>query len=567
MRCHELHKQPEGCTQEIPADGVAWRYCPRCGRATGHITYQPPDCKLSVPLQAAKRCQIALRNEGLTPVNVSVQLEAGLEGVRLLSYLTTASVDTRRPHYIELEVPPLEQSEYRLATLLVEVQDAPREVEGDPWDTPPMRPLRLPLSAEVEAPAELRPIEEIALFREGVAERIVTLENRGGTRAEVADVVPPRGYEVVPLQESNRVAGGERLRYKVRRKWHEAAEPESLLVVKTSDGHSYAIELHSALHGDIRSEPQAIIGIDFGTTFSSIAFRECRGHPDQHDDVEFLLPPGESEFRIPSRAWLSLQNELVFGSAADRRYEGLEAESFRFREMKSLLRNPQAAEVDPAYRQEEGIAFARRRFGENWGEALVSEYLRWMYQTCIQPELARRFGTTEADVLYIFSVPVLDFNRDGQPQYERQLASMKRCIARAGFPLYEDAADNRVEFQFEPVCASLGLLHPPRDVVQDRQGTGDRAGKWPVLGSPGYPVQEGDRIAVYDSGGGTTDVVLARVGMDEKGTISLAIEQCLGVDSKAQTFGGEWVTDRVFEALLNPATVVDDRGHPRPSRG
>src|SRR5579863_3531580 len=83
MRCCELHRQTEGCKQEIGETG-GWRFCPTCGRSTGHIALLDALAgQFSVPVGAEVTRSLTLRNEGLAPVRITVDLEPGVEGVRL----------------------------------------------------------------------------------------------------------------------------------------------------------------------------------------------------------------------------------------------------------------------------------------------------------------------------------------------------------------------------------------------------------------------------------------------------------------------------------------------------
>ena len=75
------------------------------------------------------------------------------------------------------------------------------------------------------------------------------------------------------------------------------------------------------------------------------------------------------------------------------------------------------------------------------------------------------------------------------------------------------------------------------------------------MGTARYPVQGGVTLAVFDSGGGTTDVVVGHVEEEQepKGIrLTLTIESALGVGSDAETFGGEWVTKAMTSLLDDP---------------
>src|SRR5579871_1537758 len=86
MLCSELHQQedrPEGrCTQELRESDV-WKFCPTCGRITGHLLVEKADGRLNTPLQTPVTRTLTLHNAGWTPVNVVLDLETSLPGVQL----------------------------------------------------------------------------------------------------------------------------------------------------------------------------------------------------------------------------------------------------------------------------------------------------------------------------------------------------------------------------------------------------------------------------------------------------------------------------------------------------
>lgn len=558
MLCYQLHQQESGCNQEISESGTGaglWKYCPKCGRPTGHIVVDKSEGQLDVPMDKAAACEITLRNVGLTPVNVDLELEAASTGIAFSTRQRRSDLPVipRMPQQVELVLPPLTQSTTQIGALLIYAKDAALAEGEDPWQPRRTRALRLALSAEVDTPAEVSAMEQIALFREGIRERNITLVNSGRTRAEILGMVVPNGYDARIEGEKTFLNGQEQVRCRVMRRPGIQPAPESLLMIRTDgDKQPISIELRCEGANSIRALHAAIIGVDFGTTFSSIAFRACRYAVAKPDEVEFLLPEGESRKRLPTRVWIGFHGEMEFGERATRRHEQDPSQGFLFREIKTLLRSPEAAEIDPAERRTDGLRLVQKLFGETWGETLVTEYLRWFYQGRILPELQSRFGTTDIDVGYVFSLPVLDYNIEGQPQYELQHAAMTRCIKRAGFPYSEDPAQNQVDFEFEPVCAALGLLHPPAGVVTDTTGKHANEDAWPVLGSAGYPIREGDTVAVVDSGGGTTDVVRATVHeiVEDTGVrLELSIERCLGVSHEGETFGGELVSRQLLDVL------------------
>jgi hypothetical protein len=570
MLCCKIHNHEAGCQQNIPERGN-WKYCPACGCSTGHI--ETPDLSFDVKRGTEEKKVAFLRNTGLAPVTVTLSLDAAVPGVQFApGQRSVLVVHPRMPEKVEIIIPPLQTRSEALGVLRILSEDAPLQSEDNPWEPRDPRAIHVTISARIETPANAHPMEEALLFRDGVSKRTITMVNNGHAPVDVLHVTPPNGYRVRFKDETRRIGGRNgTLAFTVERDWSvEDARSEDLLTIRTSDDLLHDVGLFCESGGEVRPLPRAIIGVDFGTTFTSVAYRECRHHPKVQDDVEFLKPPGDEE-RFPSVIWMDKQTgAMFFGKQAnDQWYQDLGKTGYRFREIKTLLRGYDdigEVKVDPIGMRAEAVNFARERFGESWPEALVTEFLRWVYNNVIR---AARSQQSEVDVRYVVSVPVLDYAfksasaEEARKMHELQRAAMERCVASAGFPWHPDPARNRVEFEFEPVCATIGLLHPPRDVEQDTTGKGASLDRWPVLGSPGYQVKDGDTVVVFDSGGGTTDVVLATVRFDsETGEISLAVERCLGVGHEGETFGGEWVTDQVWEALKTPQKVVlDEQGN------
>lgn len=546
MQCAEIHQETAGCSQEIKqAEG--WKFCPTCGRLAAHLVV-PEEIKLNGDIGHGGKSLIALRNLGPNPMQAAVSLIGGSDNVHLAGGPRRNLVlPARSSAQVEVDLPPLTKSVRKLATLLIEAKDGPRGLEQGPWDEPKPRQIRVPLSVEVAAPAAVEVVQTIALFRDGISERSIRLRNAGQVDAEVVEVREPEGYEVSPRQGI--IPAGGSLEFKVAyRPQRQAASSDAefqSLVFQLGDGEARTISLHRARSSGIQRIPKAVIGIDFGTAFTTVAFREYRRAPGLDDPVTFLRLPDEPDpRRFRTRLWLGENGEFRFASDATETYKTTQSSAFLFREIKTLLRSVKRDFIFPTKeeRRDAALRLVTRRYGDDWPQALVTEYLKWLYQTLVVPELNRRFGDTVPYVRYVFSLPVLDFNPGGiHPIYDRQRAQMEACVAGAGFPM------DSVDFQFEPVCAAIGLLHP--------QDSPD----WPRLGTQKSPLQTGDAIALFDSGGGTTDVVLMKAKVDG-GRVALDVERCLGVGSETETFGGELITGSLLQAVADPRSVKMDLG-------
>ncbi len=537
MICKDIHELTEGCHQSIPT-GKQWKFCPACGSPTGHLQFL--DCTLLVERNRSSERIITLRNSGESSIKVNISLKDEVDGFQIpanqpCSFLIAPGMNKT----FRLNVPPVRESG-KLGVLHVEVNDKPTGEDLNHWCVKPEnRVLDVDVVCTVQTPGELHLQQECLIFHDDIVVRDVSLLNQGGTPVNISGITCPTGYRVSVTHGS--VQPGSEFTFQVHRQLDVPASSEACLAVTTSDGADYRVRLYSETPEQAREVTAAIIGIDFGTAFTSVAFRECNYSDVLDDDVRFLRPPGEDKDRFPTRIWVDKSKDLAFSSTATERYKEHPLEGYLFREVKTLLRDPDNVKVHPERNGSAAIDFCKTWLGDAWQEKLVTEYLAWLYRAIVAPELDRRFGTTEVGVQYVFTIPVLDYATDGD-LYREHRDKMERCVESAGFP------GESVEFQFEPVCAAIGLLHPVRN-----------AEDLPRLGDARHQIRNDYRIAVFDSGGGTTDVVMAEAAVDADGKISLSVDSCLGVGSKAETFGGESVTTSLIRAVNNPESVPAKR--------
>jgi len=544
MLCRSIHENIYGCDQELSSD---WKFCPVCGCPTGHI--QIPGDQLTVDLRhnTQETKTLRLRNSGFTPVKAEIGLEPAVDQLRFVAdQENRVTIMPGQLFDVKLQIPPIAAQEKSLGYLTLVCWDKYVDECGEPTS----RRLRIKIVGEVESPGEVTVVEEVAIFRTDLTERDITLLNTGRAPVEVPDVNVPQGYEVTPA--SGVIPGAQagipgKLTFKVKRRWNVTDVPEdSKLVFRTGNKQEYAVMLSCPPPPNNCRLPRAIVAIDFGTASTSVAFRKRseknvseKNVSEQGilDDVSFLSPFGTDTRRFPTRIHVGRDRTITCGFAATEAYKEDLTAGYLFREIKSLLRNTKDVHVYPELLADNAQEFIKGAFGENWRESLVTAYLKWLHDDLIQPEIRDRLKANNPYVLYVFSLPALDYGIDGGQFYTRQQEAMERCIRDAGFPM------ENVHFAFEPVCAALALLHP-------------KDSSWPKLNTPDYPVLPDTSMVVFDSGGGTTDVVLTRVEVDNENNLSLVVEGCLGVDNDLQTFGGEWLTAMLQENLKNPNTQI-----------
>jgi len=537
MLCKEIHELPDGCDQVIP-DGKQWMFCPACGSPTGHL--QRPVCEFPVKCDLTSEHVVTFRNNGESGIKVSVSITPTIDGFCLSTNQPNSFIIAARTNKaLRLTIPAMRESGTP-GILHIQVNDLPIPYGIDHWcGVPGTRTLDVDVVCNIEIPGELQPQQECLIFHDGISEREVSFKNHGRTPVNVTGVSCPDGYQVKDVTYGA-VKSDNDFKFKVERQPEITVSPTTDIRVTTSAGDVHLIHLYSEPPEGAREVTTAIIGVDFGTAYTSVAFRECR-YNNLVDDVRYLHPPECNTDRFPTRIWVGKSKELAFSSKATERYIDDPGGGYLFREVKTLLREPDNVNIHPERDKSGAIKICKDWLGDNWQEKLVTEYLSWLYSAIIVPEIEKRYGTTEVQVQYVFTIPVLDYATDRE-LYNEQRYKMEQCVAAAGFP------GEYVEFPHEPVCAAIGLLHP---VKNDKE--------LPRLNDARHPIANNCRIAVFDSGGGTTDVVLAEVSVDTNNKISLEVISCLGVGSKAETFGGELVTTKIIRAINNPETVPANR--------
>ena len=285
-----------------------------------------------------------------------------------------------------------------------------------------------------------------------------------------------------------------------------------------------------------------VIGVDFGTSGTSIYKRD--GRDDRLAAVALtdnkaragIDPPR----RFPTVLYISFKggNESGFyiGFEAQQKQQQKEGDrpGLWVREIKSLLRTdrePFVAEFGPNYRV----------------DLLLRRFLQKLYAQIIEPQLE---GGSAASVAWNFSLPVLDSHSGGSGTlFELQKHRLETAIRSANYVKTGDV----LEFFTEPFCAAVYLL----------LGHGNY--RYPAGQAP----QDGDWACIFDSGGGTTDVVLGRLRM-ENGQMRFEEVSTLGgyrdgadKNGSVTTFGGELLTRKtaIYLSVWQGEQSKDDKSY------
>jgi hypothetical protein len=527
---------------------------------------------LSVELGQGGEREVRLVNVGAAAVSIEARIESHDGMVQLIGHEGSApqklSISGGAAAALKVrlsdQIVPAPQAAY----LHLYSDDDERDL-SDRWNIVTRRYQALPIRVEAREASSVTPSPRTLLLKSDATQKKIKLICRGSERRRVLSIDAPEGFVVEPTTAD--LEPGKEKEFSLRITGLIPTGPSLSLSFRLDKNETLTIPIRRTTQTKPRRVPRAIIGIDFGTAFTSVAYRRpsSSARPANSEDiVDFLFPlstsnePERSRFR--TRIWVGRHGQMRFGDEATAEYRKDEGEGFLFREIKTLLREPEGGDAliyppCPPAGKEKDAYLARRaavlkRFGTAWEKGLVTEYLRWIRSTLILPRLEQDFEDPDIYVRYVFSLPVLDRrlgdeDENKHPRYARQVAAMKACLEAAEYPM------DAVDFELEPVCAALGLVRPP--TLQSCSKL--NAASWPRLATERRPLETGSTIALFDSGGGTTDVVVMEAALEPNGQkFSLGVLQCLGVDSEEHTFGGEAVTTEMLNLIPNARTEHGD---------
>lgn len=570
MLCYQLHEEREvgnagddltyrTCLEDIP-ETSRWKFCPRCGRSTGNLKVIT-DARFEVDGNKPSIRVIPITNSGFSTINVTVSVtdDTNTDMLRLAdNHPEQLRIPAGNTVQVQVRVGAIliDQPETEVGKLKFEISDGPRSLEEDPWEPPELRSITLPITVETRA-YDIRLGQDIAIFHDDQNKREILLSNFGKvgdrvSQAQLVDAKAKQCYQVIPGGYSYwPVPGSEGLdkhmgkdAYQVIRIAGSDAPERTELRLEMEKGPAQSVTLYSCPPTrTARAVPEVIVGIDFGTAFTTVAVRPYQKTAGAVDPVQFIEHNGEKRF--PTRIWLGFSGEMEFSFEATERAQREDINrGFLLRGIKTLLRDEKTLDFYPLgedeKRKEQVLTYLKRRSGDRWNIWVVGQYLKWVYETLIKPHLRVHFGSNSPAVQFVFTLPVLDYGQEGEPQYNQQSEKMKDAVRMAGFPV------EQTEYYFEPVCAAIGMLTPPPDIKE--------------LAPNQFRLKGGEQIALFDSGGGTTDIALLEAASGPNGELQLKVNRCLGVDKAGATFGGETITDLLLEILNKYEKEIEKSG-------
>ncbi|KAI0430723.1 hypothetical protein F5Y09DRAFT_307087 [Xylaria sp. FL1042] len=218
-----------------------------------------------------------------------------------------------------------------------------------------------------------------------------------------------------------------------------------------------------------------VIGIDFGTTFSGVAWATAADFASDQVNIITSWPgTGREEGKAPTEIFYEY-GEMSWGYLVP-------SDGDPVRWFKLLL--VQEEDLDPTLRSSEFILRARQflRVEGKTPIDLISDYLRALWAHTLQT-IAKARGQTVLDALrfhVVITVPAI------WKGYARR--DMKQAAQNAGILDDRLAGDTRLTFAPEPEAAALSTLT-----------------------EPGRKVSKGDVFMVCDAGGGTVDLITYKV--------------------------------------------------------
>lgn len=519
MRCSDIHKHD--CQVELGDD---WKFCPRCGRKAGAVVVQARELLYpfahSLPVrhrgQQEMRCDFKLDPAG-APEAQALRIADKPKSVRA-GQMTGV-------HFSWNGKPPPVAPPLRVPLRVRSDDGTPQDPFASDASLSRLREWSVLLSLASPRPGKLRLEQEVAVFHPRCRERALRIFNDGDKPLSLHPLEAPPGYALEAASdgaaEQAWIIAPRSARCWMLRALPSAPPGESSLSVWSADHRQQAqVRLLRQAEEKVEAATSYIIGVDFGTSGTSVWVRSGK---DPQAPAFALHDPSarddEYKQRFPTEIFIRLENGVeakdgfAIGYEARRRSETETGRGLLVRDLKTMLRG----EEEPFVRD----------YGPRYTiDHLLRRYLEALKKKIIDPAL----GDAGATIAWNFSVPVLDGHQGGaHVMFERQKSRLEKAVRAAGFV----TTGCSLQFFTEPFCAAVYLLH------------GHGLYRFPA----GPPPQEGDWACVFDSGGGTTDVVLGQLHYED-GRLQFEEITTLGgyrSDPHSQdvsTFGGEALTRR-----------------------
>lgn len=481
------------CPQCGKEANVSWRFCAYCGSRQGVIRINRRVHELTGPGPYS----ISFQQEGAAPVPFVVRAD---ESIR---------------------VSPIEGEAVRLQTLMVEWVD--REVKNaeiellvadakrqSVWQRDEHRREVLQLDL-VERSFAVRAMPMAAVFTANRKSRRLTLINEGAGTWRITRIEKPHR---VRLDYDPAAVIGRNHELELEIVTEQGATSGDLTIHlepaddASASAHALVVPVY-VIPGSNQAVPDVHVGVDFGTSNTSVAYRE------HGTDRALVLPLFNQGTRIPTEVYCPSEDapprDWLFGRAAFEAFEDSNYTGIFARDLKSALRHdpdrqlPGSPPPDITYR------------------SVLVEFLRRLLRAVIVPFVSHSSpDALEGRIEFVFSVPVLD-DDEAQEAYRETMLAAARA---AGYEEY-----GRLITCLEPTGAASYLVREMK-----------------------VPVQPGKKLVVFDSGGGTTDICLGTVEQ-RNGVLELVDIRTEAATYLGRQFGGtvvSWAIGKLWSNDKDP---------------
>jgi hypothetical protein len=401
-------------------------------------------------------------------------------------------------------------------------QDGPRDPD-DPWNAHPERqpyPLRLVKLGGGPA-AHCSPA--FILFSPAAKTKSVTLRNDGNVPIRIgAPYFETNSYfELASLELAAgfTIPVGGSVTVAVTALGRSASDT---LVFPSDDGTPYAtLRLFMPAGSRMQLKPGLVVAIDFGTSNTSIFVIQTHIENAQPVAIKLRLPNGTETDRWPTEIFAPAGNRGSW-----RALSGLEqiGAGDKITNLKSLLRGDTVKSAN-------GVS----------PELVLEFYLSQLLNELIKPHLRGIDPDGSLTTEFVFTVPVLDRAKpEGDASdslYQHYVDRLLAAARRAGFE--DETRGWSIATVLEPDGGALDIL---RGNDTSRQ------------------FKDGDRLLVLDCGGGTTDITLATIGI-ENGLLYFRDQRNVSATTDGLQFGGTVTT-----WLIGKSWVFPDLNYPGPLR-
>ncbi|KAI0865570.1 hypothetical protein F4860DRAFT_256850 [Xylaria cubensis] len=278
----------------------------------------------------------------------------------------------------------------------------------------------------------------------------------------------------------------------------------------TSSVYDRLKDLSSDTDDEDEIEDRLVIGIDFGTTYSGVAWATKVDFDNNQVNLVTSWPGnGREEGKVPTELWYGDdEDEIAWG------YD-IPVDAERFRWFKLLLLRDEDIDMDI-----QGSSFlgqTRNMMNKSGKTAvdLVSDYMRLLWEH-IMSMIERARGDSVVDGLPIHVVITVPAIWKGYARY-----AMKEAAMKSGILDFRWAGETKLTFAPEPEAAAL-----------------------PTLLEQGSGVRPGDVYVVCDAGGGTVDLISYKVQSTQPTVLEEAVEGTGGLC-------GGFLIDQAFERICS----------------